>query len=121
MVELKKVTESPDIERIKATANSAKEFEMDPKGYFLIRYIAETQEIEAGYCKLNKINFILKKIVGKNAEEVYNTIIREGLVSSDLHAAYLGKELEKAEIAMKLGIDYVQDSPLNFENLRKTV
>ncbi len=37
-------------------------------------------------------------------------IIREGLMSKLNHAAYLGRELEKAEIAMRLGRSYVQDS-----------
>ncbi|MFP4558915.1 MAG: DUF4346 domain-containing protein, partial [Archaeoglobaceae archaeon] len=30
------------------------------------------------------------------------------------HAAYLGRELKKAEIALKLNKNYVQDSELNF-------
>ncbi len=49
---------------------------------------------------------------GKNAQEVYQTIIREGLVGRLDHAAYLGKELHKAELAVILGRSYVQDDPL---------
>ena len=49
---------------------------------------------------------------GKNAREVYQTIIREGLVGKLDHAAYLGKELHKAELAVLLGRSYVQDDPL---------
>jgi len=49
---------------------------------------------------------------GKNAREVYQTIIREGLVGNLDHAAYLGKELHKAELAVLLGRSYVQDEPL---------
>jgi dihydropteroate synthase-like protein len=49
---------------------------------------------------------------GKNAREVYQTIIREGLVGKLDHAAYLGKELHKAELAVLLGRSYVQDEPL---------
>jgi len=49
---------------------------------------------------------------GKNAQEVYQTIIREGLVGKLDHAAYLGKELHKAELAVLLGRSYVQDEPL---------
>ena len=48
---------------------------------------------------------------GKNAREVYQTIIREGLVGKLDHAAYLGKELHKAELAVLLGRSYVQDEP----------
>ncbi len=46
--------------------------------------------------------------------EVFNTIIRENLISSLQHAADLGAELQKAEIALKHGIRYVQDDPLDF-------
>jgi dihydropteroate synthase len=43
---------------------------------------------------------------------VYQTIIREKLITKLDHAAYLGKELEKAAIALNLGRSYVQDEPL---------
>jgi len=51
-------------------------------------------------------------IKGDDARVVYQTIIREGLITKLDHAAYLGKELEKASIALKLGRSYVQDEPL---------
>jgi len=51
-------------------------------------------------------------IRGKDAGEVYQTIIRMGLVSKLDHAAYLGKELEKADLAIRLGRSYVQDVEL---------
>jgi dihydropteroate synthase len=35
-----------------------------------------------------------------------------GLISRMEHATYLGSELEKAEIALKLGKNYVQDFPI---------
>jgi len=49
---------------------------------------------------------------GKSAREVYQTIIRRGLVSKLDHAAYLGKELVKAEMALRLGRSYIQDEDL---------
>ena len=52
------------------------------------------------------------KIVGRNAKEVLDTILRLRLVSSLEHAAYLGRELAKAEIALSLKISYEQDEPL---------
>ena len=55
------------------------------------------------------------KIVGRNAKEVLDTILRLGLVSSLEHAAYLGRELAKAEIALSLKKSYEQDEPL-FKN-----
>jgi dihydropteroate synthase-like protein len=49
---------------------------------------------------------------GKNAREIYKTLIREGIIGNLDHAAYLGKELNKAEIALILGRSYQQDEPL---------
>ena len=51
-------------------------------------------------------------IKGHTAKEVYDEIIKRNLVSRIEHAAYLGQELEKAEDALKLGKNYVQDFPL---------
>jgi dihydropteroate synthase-like protein len=51
-------------------------------------------------------------IKGDDARVVYQTIIREKLITKLDHAAYLGKELEKAAIALKLGRSYVQDEQL---------
>jgi dihydropteroate synthase len=49
---------------------------------------------------------------GKTAEAVYTKIMTFGLVSQLDHAAYLGIELSKAEIALKTGKEYVQDKGL---------
>jgi dihydropteroate synthase len=51
-------------------------------------------------------------IKGKTAESVYSKIVEMGLVTKLDHAAYLGSELAKAEIALRTGKDYIQDSPL---------
>lgn len=51
-------------------------------------------------------------IRGDHSRTIYQTIIRENLISNYDHAAYLGKELEKAAIALRLGRSYVQDEPL---------
>ncbi len=86
-------------------------WKLDPKGYFLIRI--KDGQLEAGYCTTD--NVLRKVITGKNAESIYETIVRNNLVSLWEHACYLGKELKKAEIAKKQGLDYVQDDPLVYE------
>jgi len=48
-------------------------------------------------------------IVGDYAKEVLDTALDLGLVSRLDHAAYLGSELMKAELAIKLGRSYSQD------------
>ncbi len=49
---------------------------------------------------------------GKTALQLATKIADEGIISEPYHAIYLGRELEKAEMAIRFGIDYVQDSPL---------
>ncbi len=51
-------------------------------------------------------------VKGKAAESVYAKVLELGLVSKMDHAAYLGKELAKAAIALQTGKDYVQDNGL---------
>lgn len=48
---------------------------------------------------------------GNSAEALYKKICSTNKISSQ-HAAYLGKELAKAEIALKLGKNYTQDEEL---------
>ena len=78
----------------------------------------ENSQIVATHFKKNKPDLV---IVGKSAKEIYEEIITKKLVSRMEHAAYLGSELQKAEIAMITGKDYVQDfelfkNPDNFKN-----
>ena len=52
------------------------------------------------------------KFSGRSARDLYSAIIGRGLLKDPSHAAYLGRELSKAEIALSLGKDYVQDEDL---------
>jgi len=49
---------------------------------------------------------------GNNAKGLYKDILSRNLIQDYTHAAYLGMELGKAEIALKLGKNYIQDEPL---------
>ena len=51
-------------------------------------------------------------IRGENARDLVNSLVDMGLVRRLDHAAYLGRELQKAETALHLKRDYVQDEPL---------
>jgi hypothetical protein len=90
---------------------------MDEKGFFTIKPFPEEGIIRVRY--YNSKHQLTLVVEGKTAIEIYNTIVREKLVSRMDHAADLGAELMKAEIAMHLNIPYVQDSPLDFKNLDK--
>lgn len=102
---------------IEAKYDRIKDWKMDPKGYFLIKTYPETKEIGAGFCTAED-NKLKVEIRGKTALEIVNTIIREEMISSLQHAADMGIELHKAETAVKNGLEYVQDDPLEI-NLEK--
>ena len=106
------MTEIPDenVPHIKAEYDRIKDWKMDPKGYFTIKPFPEEKLIKVRYYTKDGKKQCL--IEGKNAMEIYNTIVREGFISSLQHAADLGAELTKAEIAMSKNIEYIQDSPL---------
>jgi len=106
-------------ETIPATHDPYKEWHPDPQGYFLIRVNRAKKRIEAGFVTPKHI--ITKMIYGTNAIALYHTIIRKKLLSRLEHAAYLGKELYKAELALQYGKDYRQEVPLRFLELKEKV
>ncbi len=52
------------------------------------------------------------KIVGTTAASIAGTIVKHKKITRLYHAAYLGKELQKAEIALKNDLDFVQETDL---------
>ena len=54
-------------------------------------------------------------ITGNTAIEIVNTLIREKYISTLQHAADMGIELCKAELALKNKLDYVQDKDLEIK------
>jgi len=105
------------IEKLEAEENE--EMKFDEEGFFVITVEDEIivehylnvqkegkLEIETG--KLNKI------IHGRSAKAICDTIVREELVSRLDHAAYLGRELQKAEIALKNDLEYEQCEQIKF-------
>ena len=101
-----------DVPRKEAEYDSKKEWNADPKGYFLIRIYPDKQEIGARFMNYKKEPQL--DVYGKDAESIVQTLVREDLVSTMQHAAYLGYELHKAEVALRLGLEFVQDKPLEF-------
>jgi len=85
-------------------------YEMDPAGPFRIS-IAEGKILARHESA---------SVVGSNARDILNTLIDTGLVSRLDHAGYLGRELEKAEVALHLGRSYVQDEPLSPPSAEKS-
>ncbi len=99
------IIEEVDVPVVNAEENY--KFKHDPAGSFKI--MVEDRQIKAVHY-LKTIPQIAVK--GNTAKAVYDEIIKMGLISRVEHASYLGSELEKAEIASKVGKKYIQDFPL---------
>lgn len=104
-------------ESIPAKYDRIKEWIMDPKGYFLIRVDREYNLIRVGYCKFSKlgndpIHDMIAEVTGETAIEIVNTLIKKNFISTLQHAADMGIELHKAELALKYNFEYTQDKDL---------
>lgn len=97
--------DTENLPEIEAVADG--KFTPDPKGSFKI--ILEDNLIKAILYKDYKKNCVIS---GTTARAIYEEILRRKLISRMEHSAYLGMELEKAEIALKLDKTYIQDFPI---------
>lgn len=88
-------------------AHAPAKIEMDKAGYFVILPQPDTGNILVEHYSYD--NVLLRVIEGKDARTIYWTVIENGWVSLLSHAAYLGKELAKAELSLQLGFNYLQD------------
>ncbi|RJS75932.1 hypothetical protein CW713_11650 [Methanophagales archaeon] len=97
-----------DKESIVAKENA--KWKLDPKGYFRIGICeVEGESDRKIYAKHSPTG---KRIVGRSAKEVMDTILRLDMVSLLEHVSYLSKELTKAELALRLNRSYEQDEAL---------
>ena len=101
----------PDVPVIEARYDRKKDWQMDPRGYFLIKIDRGKELIRIAFCTFPD-NVMQAEITGTNALEIVNTLIRQDMVSTLQHAADLGVELHKAELSLKHGFEYVQDQDL---------
>jgi dihydropteroate synthase-like protein len=85
---------------------------LDSLGAFKIFIDHAEGTLVAAHCASADLSTPLHIVKGKTAEGVCAKIVALGLVSRLDHAAYLGGELAKAEVALKTGKDYLQDMPL---------
>jgi tetrahydromethanopterin S-methyltransferase subunit A len=84
-----------------------KSVKLDKAGYFVIIPSKKDGNILIEHYSYD--NKLLRKLEGKNSRDLYFTIIENNWVTELSHAAYLGKELARAEISMKKGSKFVQD------------
>jgi len=107
--------------------------ELDPEGYFIISIDREKELICAEHytnaindqglavdpntgeviaCKGAKPRQAVQLFTGKTAKEICVKLLEETKpipISMPDHAAYLGREFMRAEIALKTGEEYIQD------------
>ena len=80
---------------------------MDKAGYFVVVPLPDKGIINVEHYAYD--NTLVRVIEGTTARALYTTIIANGWATELSHAAYLGKELAKAELSVELGFKYTQD------------
>jgi tetrahydromethanopterin S-methyltransferase subunit A len=93
------------VERVSAARIDPKRIRLDKAGYFVIHIEGDLLLVE----HYDYQDRLLRVIEGRDARSIYLTLIRNGWVSTLDHAAYMGKELARAESSMRTGVGFVQD------------
>lgn len=105
-VDIDEMIEPLDDVEVVETENDLK-FVYDKAGSFKI--LVYDKYIEVIHFLKRKPKLIVR---GKSSKEIYEELISRNLIGRVEHAAYLGSELQKAEIAFLTNKNYVQDTPL---------
>lgn len=85
---------------------------LDKTGFFVILIDSIGKKIVLEHYSYDRN--IKNKFSGSSAKLLCDTVLRKGLVKDLSHAAYLGRELMKAEIALSGDFDYTQDKGIVF-------
>jgi len=105
------------VERVQARSDDHADWRYDASGFFLIFIDRQTATIQAEHHSQDRT--LLRVVAGRTAQEICHTLVRLGLVTELAHAAYLGRELERAEAALRLGLRYEQDTPIDLPSLAR--
>ena len=105
------------MERVQARSDDRADWRYDASGFFLIFIDRQTATIQAEHHSQDRT--LLRVVAGRTAQEICHTLVRLGLVTELAHAAYLGRELERAEAALRLGLRYEQDTPIDLPSLAR--
>lgn len=103
-----------EIPLIRATKTPQKDVILDPNGFFVIELNRENREIRVEYYsnvyKGKKIvsGKLQKVFVGNRADALSDTIAKNVPKLLPEHYMYLGRELQKAEFALKNNKKYFQ-------------
>jgi tetrahydromethanopterin S-methyltransferase subunit A len=80
---------------------------LDKTGYFVVMPLLDSKLIQVEYYLYD--NSLVRVYEGATARALYLKLVEDGCVSELNHAAYLGKELAKAELSLQMGFKYIQD------------
>jgi tetrahydromethanopterin S-methyltransferase subunit A len=89
-------------------AEEPKRLVLDPSGFFIIYPNREESKIYLEHYDADSTQNEI--IYGEDPAKIISTAIEHKLVSQLDHAAYLGRELEKARLSIIYGFQYTQDS-----------
>ncbi len=82
----------------------------DPRGFFIVLLDRPGHQILVEHYSDERA--LVHRIVGPDAESLCSALLEWGLASRLDHAAYLGRELAKAEVALQRDLPYHQDDSL---------
>lgn len=101
---------SPSLQLERITARAPKGLRLDKAGFFIVLPQRDTGEIVCEhYENSGRLTHV---ITGRQANVIAATAVEKGFITQLDHAAYLGRELAKAEMALSSGGNYEQDAAL---------
>ncbi|MFX1475710.1 MAG: dihydropteroate synthase-like protein [Promethearchaeota archaeon] len=117
LLKTKRFTEIPyqpaDDEVItEATPGESPPVLLDPSGFLTFHIDRQQQRLIARHYPTPKAKTPDIILAARTARQLLAVIIEHGLISRLDHAGYVGSELVKAEIALKIGRPYTQGQPL---------
>ncbi len=88
----------------------------DPRGNFVIYLQRDLIHLE----HQSPEGTVLEKITGKTAQELSYLLVQKQKISDYYHALYLGRELQKAELALQNNLNYEQERNIMEDKSTKT-
>lgn len=95
---------------VQAPALTPRDHGLDPAGYFLV--LAPTSDGRICCEHYRRDGTLTRRFLGRDAAGLCHAILQRRLPGTLAHAAYLGRELQKAEDALGAGVPYSQDDPV---------
>jgi len=102
---------SQNLIKVNKTYDELKDFRMDTN-FIILRVNHQKKRLELGVVSPTPINgkYIITHIFyGKKPQDIYFYLSKTNLINLKDHFSYIGKELQKAYVALKQKTKYVQE------------